>query len=76
MHKIIIIAQVKDNSDYGVIQDNLADFPEVINVKGPISLPEDGEILEKGKGRIVLEVADIDKGTIIRTTLTSTKITP
>lgn len=76
MHKIIIIARVEDNADYGVIRDNLADFPEVMNVKGPISLPEDREILKKGKGRIVLEVADIDKGTIIRTPLTSTKITP
>ena len=74
MHKIIIMAQVEDNADYGVIRDNLADFPEVINVKGPISLPEDGEIWKGGKGRIVLEVED--KGTIIRTTLTSTKITP
>jgi len=74
MHKIIIIAQVKDNSDYGVIRDNLADFPEVINVKGPISLPEDKEIWKGGKGRIVLEVAE--KGTVIRTALTSTKITP
>lgn len=74
MHKIIIIAQVEDNSDYGVIRDNLADFPEVINVKGPMALPEDKEIWKAGKGRIVLEVED--KGTTIRTTLTSTKITP
>jgi len=74
MHKIIIVAQVKDNSDYGVIRDNLADFPEVINVKGPISLPEDKEIWKGGVGRIVLEVTD--KETVIRTALTSTKITP
>ena len=31
-HKIIIIAKVKDDADYEVIKDNLADFPEVIDV--------------------------------------------
>lgn len=31
-HKIIIIAKVKDTADYEVIKDNLADFPEVIDV--------------------------------------------
>lgn len=30
-HKIIIIARVKDDADYEVILDNLADFPEVIS---------------------------------------------
>lgn len=30
-HKIIIIAKVKDDADYQVILDNLADFPEVID---------------------------------------------
>lgn len=38
-HKIIIIAKVKDSADYKVIRDNLADFPEVIDVTFPTSAP-------------------------------------
>jgi len=62
MHKIIIIAQVKDSSDYGVIQDNLGAFPEVIDVKYPVSLPEEGNIIL------------VDEKTSDRIALTSTKI--
>jgi len=62
MHKIIIIAQVKDNSDYGVIRDNLANFPEVIDVKYPVSLP--------GEGNIIL----MNEKTSIHNILTSTQM--
>ncbi len=36
-HKIIIVAIVKDNADYKVIQRNIADLPEVVDVKFPMA---------------------------------------
>ena len=36
-HKIIIVAVVKNNADYKVIQRNIADFPEVVDVKFPMA---------------------------------------
>ncbi|MBA7702185.1 hypothetical protein ES703_110942 [subsurface metagenome] len=35
-HKILIVAIVKDDADYKVIQRNIADFPEVVDVKFPM----------------------------------------
>jgi len=32
-HKIMIIAEVKDDADYKIIQRNIADFPEVVGVE-------------------------------------------
>jgi len=43
-HRIIILAEVEDTADYSVIQDNLSDFPEIIDVSFPASLPEPGKI--------------------------------
>lgn len=39
-HKMTIIATVLDTADYEVILDNLADFPEVIDVELITSTPE------------------------------------
>lgn len=36
-HKILIVAIVKDDADYKVIQRNIADFPEVVDVKFPMA---------------------------------------
>ncbi len=52
-HEVMVLMKVEEDADYGVIRDNIGDFPEVVEVSAPIPVFGKQVILKKKKDRLI-----------------------